>query len=1537
MRHPFLHLIVFILQSQILFGQCDVSVDVPADLTICSEDEIHLEGIISGTESCFNWVSDHGYFNDSEIGPFVFVEQNTTFTFTAYGSIPGTNLIINGDFESGDDGSFTTDYTQASSNCIHGAGFLGCEGVYEIMNDPSDGHTDFDACDPMGSLQMVVNGAASLQQIWCQDVDVLINRKYQFSAWAQSVNPGSPAQLQFSIDGTQIGNILSLSATTCAWEEILEYWVSPISANIEICITNQNTNAGGNDFAIDDIFFGELCSDEMEFTVEVGDLLIDPTLPDEFDCSIEDMELSLNASSSFTPLTYDWSSPDFNIINDDNDGNAIVFLPGTYIVEVTDALGCTIEHYFDIESNIESPEINLEPNDPIILCDDNFVAIYNDDDQFSYDYYWEWAGTFYSGEDILEAAEPGEYQLTVTDTNNGCTSTASIIVDIDSDIPEIEADFSNAIDCNNPSSQLILNTSEPLTSIEWFDEEGNSVSDLIVTAGGFYFVSVVGENGCVTDDFIEIPALDFDPQLTINTPNIIDCDNPTALLSINVNGIFNLDWSGPNGYTETGNDLIVSEGGIYNLSLSNIDGCTADYFVEITTNLVEPEIQLGPIGVLDCDIQSIPISIINYDLNNQYNWTLPNGSSLNEQNIDATMPGDYTLTVTAPNGCSSDSTINILAAGNLPTLNISANPIDCNNPTSLLIADGSFTTLEWSNASGVITDLEVDTTGWHYAFANNGNGCFVLDSIFVNVDTIIPQQSFNNIDLDCLNPEALLFNTVNNNYSYQWTLPDGSSSLEDSLMVSIEGIYSVVTSSVNGCLAFDTIQVNSMIAEPTFDVSGIDTLSCNNQEITISINEISSIQSTSLTSAAGTQQGSSFNISEAGAYTITAIGENGCTNSFEFEITADTLIEESIVEINNINCLFTTGSLTIINPVQDNNYQWSQGLETGTGLLFETNSSGNVTLATTDQNNGCSIDQVYNIQIDTITPTLTYDVNPLTCVQQEQEIFLSPNGDYQYGWILPDGDIAIEENLIAQDTGDYILVISGDNFCNNQYIINVPGTIDLPEFQVIPPQAIDCNNPTTTISISSLEVLAGFTATHDGFTLSFGNGDLVTDQPGEWSVQATASNGCTNSVDFIVEIDTIPPDPMIGIENINCEDTQGMLSITNPEPSHEYFWLDSFISQDTTSGTTYLLDHQSEVTLIAIGENGCSAEASAAITVDTIAPQFDLITDTISCNNPLAMMQINGPANATEYNWFFEDDFLLEGSFATSDQPGNYLITAINLENNCTSSQSIELLQEPMPVSFDFNLVQPPCGEDDFELSDFSIDGGSGPYSYNLNVDNPVWISSEIEAILNEGDNFIQIQDANGCLLDTTLSLSLPAILSAEIDDFLTLDWGSDTTLNLIVNRPEDEIQSILWTPAENLSCSDCLTPTVTLFEDQFYQIQVIDIFGCKSLVELRIEVLRNLSVYVPNVFTPENQDNNLFFPFGTEQHIRMVDNFYIFDRWGNRIFSNAGFLPNDPSAGWDGTILGVDAVAGVYAYIMEIVYSDGSTELLTGDVTLIR
>lgn len=254
---------------------CDLVVDAGPDTSVCAPGgAVQLSGSITGNDLFFEWSPATGLSNPLALNPVATVSATTTYTLTAWAIDPAApNLVFNGDFENGNTG-FTTAYTYVA-NLPGIQTEMYPEGTYTIVQNPNLVHNGFNACSdhtPGGGTQMmVVNGSSALQNVWCQTVVVSPNTFYDVSAWVASVNPVSPAQLQFSINSTTIGNIVYAPSQTCEWVPFDAVWNSGSATTAQICILNLNTAAGGNDFAIDDIAMYELCKVEDEVTIQLVD------------------------------------------------------------------------------------------------------------------------------------------------------------------------------------------------------------------------------------------------------------------------------------------------------------------------------------------------------------------------------------------------------------------------------------------------------------------------------------------------------------------------------------------------------------------------------------------------------------------------------------------------------------------------------------------------------------------------------------------------------------------------------------------------------------------------------------------------------------------------------------------------------------------------------------------------------------------------------------------------------------------------------------------------------------------------------------------------------------------------------------------------------------------------------------------------------------------------------------------------------------------------------------------------------------------
>lgn len=291
-----------------------------------------------GTSAVLNSGTIPGYSNPT------WSDGSTGSTFTATSSgtywwqVTGANIVANGNFSAGNVG-FTSSYSMPSSCAGCCCGVLTREGTYSVNTNPHNVHSRFTSMSDhtSGSGKMlVVNGASVVGvTVWKEDITVQPNTNYVFSVWATSVNPVSPAILQFSINGGALGTIaLSSTVATGTWQYFTTVWNSgSASGSIPIALVNQNTAASGNDFAVDDIVFAPVYRQNVVVNLNPLPVLI---LSPATACNSYDLTKAING---YDPNTYIY-------IYTDSSGNTVpnptnITQSGTYTIAEQNILtGC---------------------------------------------------------------------------------------------------------------------------------------------------------------------------------------------------------------------------------------------------------------------------------------------------------------------------------------------------------------------------------------------------------------------------------------------------------------------------------------------------------------------------------------------------------------------------------------------------------------------------------------------------------------------------------------------------------------------------------------------------------------------------------------------------------------------------------------------------------------------------------------------------------------------------------------------------------------------------------------------------------------------------------------------------------------------------------------------------------------------------------------------------------------------------------------------------------------------------------------------
>jgi len=127
-------------------------------------------------------------------------------------------------------------------------------------------------------------------------------------------------------------------------------------------------------------------------------------------------------------------------------------------------------------------------------------------------------------------------------------------------------------------------------------------------------------------------------------------------------------------------------------------------------------------------------------------------------------------------------------------------------------------------------------------------------------------------------------------------------------------------------------------------------------------------------------------------------------------------------------------------------------------------------------------------------------------------------------------------------------------------------------------------------------------------------------------------------------------------------------------------------------------------------------------------------------------------------------------------------------------------------------------------------------------------------------------------------------------------------------------------------------TATLLAKTPGLYWLSVTTAYACTATDSM--EIKNSCYLDIPNVFTPNGDGlNDYFFPRALLSHDLSSFHMQIFDRWGEEIFVTTSI----DGRGWDGRYGGRDMPQGVYIYLIEAQFANGTSEKFKGNVTLLR
>jgi len=530
-------------------------------------------------------------------------------------------------------------------------------------------------------------------------------------------------------------------------------------------------------------------------------------------------------------------------------------------------------------------------------------------------------------------------------------------------------------------------------------------------------------------------------------------------------------------------------------------------------------------------------------------------------------------------------------------------------------------------------------------------------------------------------------------------------------------------------------------------------------------------------------------------------------------------------------CLGETVNLTAIPIGFSNNveYSWTfndiaiEGNEDE--LIQEINQTGTFAVTVEDIESNCSM-TASNFSIDILPqPLFSFQNNN----QIVESLSLCSNENIQVELVFEDGtncnNCTIEWKLDDSNLPN----VSLDNVINEagEYEVTVSNTAGCTQTNIL--SVIENGAPNVNIqfnnqNISNLSICMGSSATiaaevdlNDNCTFQWfenntvlngeTNAELTVNDSGEYSVEVTSSNGCTNTGSISVSINSLPEVTINIDESGYCEGMPNSIDFTANTSDVTFTWLvlddnaDQIMSGDNLT-TIDLQNLSSGIYSVSVEDivdsEGCEAETITADFEVLALPNIQILTNTTDANENTANIFDMCAGNEVvlsvpNFNVLFWGDGSSNATF-TANADDNYSVLAQD-ENGCTNTAEINVNILPIPdltVSIPDNQDFTLCTNESLEIIAVLEGNNMNPSFIWLDgipssTTNTVTVSSSTEQTIN--GSLLAINDF-GCQaalsLPTIQIYNAPIINSVNVNNPSSCNENGSIEVNVVDNSEGD-------------------------------------------------------------------------------------------------------------------------------------------------------
>ena len=549
---------------------------------------------------------------------------------------------------------------------------------------------------------------------------------------------------------------------------------------------------------------------------------------------------------------------------------------------------------------------------------------------------------------------------------------------------------------------------------------------------------------------------------------------------------------------------------------------------------------------------------------------------------------------------------------------------------------------------------------------------------------------------------------------------------------------------------------------------------------------------------------------------------------------------------------------------------------------------------------------------------VTINISGSTTLCPGQSVTLSSSVAGTYLW----SNGATTASINVSNAATYTLTVSNGSGCSG-----VAAPVQVTNLQA-PLATITSSSALPVCSGDSLMLTAGNGA---NFQWSNGASSQITyaTAPGNYTVMVTNGAGCS-AISLPVTVAFFPSTNSSISPTGNIVIVQGANAVLTANSGNSYLWSTGSTSQAITVTTA------GNYTVTVTDANGCkSAPATSQVSLLSSANLVTANGPTSFCNGDsvkLSSAFING-------NQWFKNGVSIAG--ATSQHymakaSGYYHVLYTPTSGIPVNSDSIQVIIRTVPnqIAATGDTV---CQGEVAMISAPAVSGLTYQW-YTAATGGTIagtGLNFTTSAVQQTTTYYVTAVNSFGCESDQRTAVTVITYQVPEANFTATNPAPVNGGFEVQFTNAASSASSYYWDfgdPSSNDNNSSDPDPMHLYVQPGDYTVTLItsSAEGCTDTISKILTVVLNNHLFVPTGFTPNNDGNNDIFRVrgNNISHSEM----HIYNQWGQQIWFSL-----KETTGWDGKMNGETVPNGTYAYMIRVTFDNGTTELLRGNISVIR